>query len=441
MCLLFACYFVGTIVVKADEMPSIETIFNATNTYSLEGTVTKEIRYAKYHDEKGYDNPQYEFNFDMYSKNNNQTTAYPYVTVFTHGYNSRAKDWCNNAEGLKEGAKKDDFKFLCTTSSMVYKVVNMYSGNSIIIKAKIDTEKNVKPYFSLDIREVELGKAEESYSKIVLEKICDIVANRHLIIIFDGYNTNGSNANIYYQFNYMLSSILYKLKDNYGGKIPKVNLIGHSRGGLTNLQYALDHPDIVENLISIGTPYFGSSSATIVKNLGIMEGDGLKDITDEAVYESYQRTWNNGYESKYSKINAVAIGAYSTLPFLGLVAHSDKSGSINFWSALGIDAAVTAISVWTTASWFIDFWGAIATKAATRAVTNVLYSLFSQSVTVNIAKILTDEITSVFPYVMWFSDTLVPLSSQLAISPSLSKIRLLFIPRCVKIYKNIISRG
>ena len=26
-------------------------------------------------------------------------------------------------------------------------------------------------------------------------------------------------------------------------------------------------------------------------------------------------------------------------------------------------------------------------------------------------------------------------------SPSLSKIRLLFIPRCVKIYKNIISRG
>ena len=239
----------------------------------------------------------------------------------------------------------------------------------------------------------------------------------------------------------MLSSILYKLKDNYGGKIPKVNLIGHSRGGLTNLQYALDHPDIVENLISIGTPYFGSSSATIVKNFGIMKGDGLKDITDEAVYESYQRTWNNGYESKYSKINAVAIGAYSTLPFLGLVAHSDKSGSINFWSALGIDAAVTAISVWKTASWFIDFWGAIATKAATRAVTNVLYSLFSQRVTVNIAKILTDEITSVFPYVMWFSDTLVPLSSQLAISPSLSKIRLLFIPRCVKIYKNIISRG
>ena len=417
---VFACYFVGTIVVKADEMPSIETIFNATNTYNLNGSVTKETSFEKFHEEKGYDNPQYEFNFDMYSKNNNQTTAYPYVTVFTHGYNSRAKDWCNNAESLTEDNTWKDLKFLYTTSSMVYKVTaNVFSNNAVIIRATVDEESNTKPYFNLLLEKVELGVSEDALPKINIEEICSVVANKHLVVIFEGHNPSSSNVNMYYQFNYMLSSILYKLKDNYGGKISKVNLIGHSRGGLTNLQYALDHPDIVENLISIGTPYFGSSSATIVKNLGIMKGDGLKDITDEAVYESYQRTWNNGYESKYSKINAVAIGAYSTLPFLGLVAHSDKSGNINFWSALGIDAAVTAISVWKTASWFVDFWGAIATKAATRAVTNVLYSLFSQSVTVNIAKILTNEITSVFPYVMWFSDTLVPLSSQLAISPSL----------------------
>ena len=417
---VFACYFVGTIVVKADEMPSIETIFNATNTYNLNGSVTKETSFEKFHEEKGYDNPQYEFNFDMYSKNNNQTTAYPYVTVFTHGYNSRAKDWCNNAESLTEDNTWKDLKFLYTMSSMVYKVTaNVFSNNAVIIRATVDEESNTKPYFNLLLEKVELGVSEDALPKINIEEICSVVANKHLVVIFEGHNPSSSNVNMYYQFNYMLSSILYKLKDNYGGKISKVNLIGHSRGGLTNLQYALDHPDIVENLISIGTPYFGSSSATIVKNLGIMKGDGLKDITDEAVYESYQRTWNNGYESKYSKINAVAIGAYSTLPFLGLVAHSDKSGNINFWSALGIDAAVTAISVWKTASWFVDFWGAIATKAATRAVTNVLYSLFSQSVTVNIAKILTNEITSVFPYVMWFSDTLVPLSSQLAISPSL----------------------
>ena len=120
---VFACYFVGTIVVKADEMPSIETIFNATNTYNLNGSVTKETSFEKYHEEKGYDNPQYEFNFDMYSKNNNQTTAYPYVTVFTHGYRSSARDWMNNVEYIQQRSKSD---ITYNEHSMVNKVVAPY---------------------------------------------------------------------------------------------------------------------------------------------------------------------------------------------------------------------------------------------------------------------------------------------------------------------------
>ena len=409
---VFACYFVGTIVVKADGMPSIETIFNATNTYSLEGTVTKEIRYAKYHGEKGYDNPQYEFNFDMSSKNNNQTTSFPYVTVFTHGYNSRAKDWCNNAESLTEDNTWKDLKFLYTTSSMVYKVTaNVFSNNAVIIRATVDEESNTKPYFNLLLEKVELGVAEDALPKINIEEICSVVANKHLVVIFEGHNPSSSNVNMYYQFNYMLSSILYKLKGNYGGKIPKVNLVGHSRGGLTNLQYALDHPDIVENLISIGTPYFGSTSVSIVQNVENYTGDGLRDIINPSVYEGYRNTWNNGYENMYSKINTVAIGAYSTLPFLAKVAHSDRSGTINFWGALGIDAAITAVSVYKMASWFKFFLG----KLATKAVTNLAYNLFPRSIVTSIAEILANEIEILFPAVIWFSDTVVPLNSQLAI--------------------------
>ena len=415
-----AMYSFCTIVVKADILPSAETVFNETNTYNLNGSINH-ITDKKEYSKMGYSEPQYSFKFDMSDKNGNTTTNIPYVTVFTHGYNSSASDWMNNAEYIDNGSK---FDLTYNEHSMVSKVVELYGlDNTVLLIADMENFDSFKLKRYVLERERERGSiiknGEEDFN------IREQKFGKQYVIVFDSFwnrykASNDSNNNLYYQFNYMLSHVLYDIKQiDPAHRIPKVNLIGHSRGGLTNLQYALDHPDIVENLISIGTPYFGSSSATIVKNLGIMEGDGLKDITDEAVYESYQRTWNNGYESKYSKINAVAIGAYSTLPFLGLVAHSDKSGSINFWSALGIDAAVTAISVWKTASWFIDFWGAIATKAATRAVTNVLYSLFSQSVTVNIAKILTDEITSVFPYVMWFSDTLVPLSSQLAISPSL----------------------
>ena len=65
--------------VKADEMPSVETLLEATNTYNLDGDVTRGTK-------TGYTNPQYEFKFDMTEKNTNQMTVYPYVTVFTHGY-------------------------------------------------------------------------------------------------------------------------------------------------------------------------------------------------------------------------------------------------------------------------------------------------------------------------------------------------------------------
>ena len=408
---LFAWQLVETVVVKADG-PSIETIFNATNTYNLAGAVTKETNSEKYHKEKGYDNPQYEFNFDMSSKNNNQTTIYPYVTVFTHGYNSSSSDWCNNAESLTEVNTWEDLKFLYTTSSMVYQMAtNVFSGNTIIIKATVYKESDIAPFFELALKKVVLGVSGDALPTISIEKICSEVAGKHLIVIFEGNKPNSSNANMYYQFNYMLSSILYKLKDNYGGKIPKVNLIGHSRGGLTNLQYALDHPDIVENLISIGTPYFGSTSISIVQNVDDYKGDGLKDLINPSVYKGYRNTWNDGYENMYSKINAVAIGAYSTLPFLAKVAHRDRSGTINFWGALGIDAAIAAVSAYKEATRFKFLFESLAMKA----VTNLAYKIFPQSITASIVELLANEIVLLPPTAAWLSDAVVSLNSQLAI--------------------------
>ena len=295
---------------------------------------------------------------------------------------------------------------------MVYQMAtNVFSGNTIIIKATVYEESDVAPFFKLFFKKVILGVPEDKFPWISIEKIADEVTDKHLIVIFEGHDTNSSNVNMYYQFNYMLSSILYKLKDNYGGKIPKVNLIGHSRGGLTNLQYALDHPDIVENLISIGTPYFGSTSISIVQNVEDFTGDGLKDLINPSVYKGYRNTWNNGYENMYSKINAVAIGAYSTLPFLAKVAHSDRSETINFWGALGVDAAIAAVSAYKVATRFKFLFESLAMKA----VTNLAYKIFPQSITASIVELLANEIVLLPPTVAWFSDAVVSLNSQLAI--------------------------
>lgn len=102
--------------VKADEMPSVETLLEATNTYNLNGDVTRGTK-------TGYTNPQYEFKFDMIEKNTNQMTVYPYVTVFTHGYRSSARDWMNNMEYIQQRSKSD---ITYNEYSMVNKVVAPY---------------------------------------------------------------------------------------------------------------------------------------------------------------------------------------------------------------------------------------------------------------------------------------------------------------------------
>ena len=114
----------------------------------------------------------------------------------------------------------------------------------------------------------------------------------------------------------MVSTVLKELKEqDITNRIPKINLIGHSRGGITNLQYALDHPDIVDSLISIGTPYFGSNSASIDFNLlfgMIAGGSGEADVTNAEKYNEYYNRWNNNYETLYKNINAHALGGYSS---------------------------------------------------------------------------------------------------------------------------------
>ncbi len=46
-----------------------------------------------------------------------------------------------------------------------------------------------------------------------------------------------------------------------------VVLVGHSQGGLAVLRYAIDHPEQVLHVISVGAPWSGAASATRVANV------------------------------------------------------------------------------------------------------------------------------------------------------------------------------
>lgn len=413
------CLFIGitsiSVVAKADTGFFVKDLFEATNTYDLDGNITKIDDYSVYHDQMGYDNPQYSFEYDFSAKNANTTTTVPYVTVFTHGYYSKASDWCNNAENLPDGASFDELNFEYSVFSMVHQVATeVYTNNAVVVRAIMEKNSQENSDYKITIEQEYCDNPNflKPDSELTMENINEI-GNYHLIVIFDGYKTDGSNDNIYYQLNYMLSSILYKLKDNYNGRIPKVNLIGHSRGGITNMQYALDHPDIVANLISIGTPYNGSTTAVLSNTLGISKGDGLNDIIDPDKYRNYRERWNNGYNTLYKNINTLAIGAFSSLPFLSKIAHGDRSGVIQPRMAKGIDYAVAIISA-LKARDLIDAVldpMKLLKRMVIRAVNKVLKCIFAKSVVFNVADIFLNEMQLAF----WYSDIIVPLDSQMGI--------------------------
>ena len=79
---------------------------------------------------------------------------------------------------------------------------------------------------------------------------------KHIIVIMDLLQSSESNDFVYAEMEYCLDTLSYQYK-SLTGELPTYNLIAHSRGGLTAMQYALAHPFNVASIFTMGTPYNG----------------------------------------------------------------------------------------------------------------------------------------------------------------------------------------
>ena len=317
--LLFICSFCSIYNVYAADDENITELYNITNTYQykyIESSYGKHIVYnedeEEIEEEIDYNNDtRYDFTkpTGIEVENGNAT-----ITILTHGLGSSAKDWSNNGSSFAYTSDSLITRLYNLTDSSVY--LMYFDGEYVFYLYDLTTDManaiENKPFTTDDTTEV---STINDFSK-------------HIIIVFEAFNSLYSNDYIYNQFNYGISNILYQYRQLNDGILPKLNLIGHSRGGITNMQYALDHPDLIDSIYSIGTPYCGSTSASIDTLLfnyafGGNEG-GEDDIIDEDVYSKYINTWNDNYE-RYDHINVLALGGYSTLGFLGHLWLSEPS--------------------------------------------------------------------------------------------------------------------
>lgn len=379
---------------------STQELFSQTNTFDCTSVVPKT------------DTTDYHVTYDLNNRKENvsvmDTTQ---ITVLTHGLASNASVWSN-----QYAADNTSVAFSFDPDSLIWKISEA-AGGANVYWAHMDGYENFTLYDLVNPMEgytkvPEIYKIGDELNLKEVNRITDI--SKHIIVIFESTHAKESNDNVYYEFNYMLSRIIYDVKYLNGGILPKVNLIGLSRGGLTNLQYALDHPDLVSSLISLGTPYFGSTTAKLFGEAFVKPCDGLDDIVDPAVYFNYSDRWNSNYDSLYSDINAVAIGSYSSIPFYFDVLANDYHDDIPDGWNTGINiilGAVMGVKVFTAFNhpiWTI----------ALGAISEILEMCFPGSDVESAAEILFQEINFDLhpPFLSWYNDVLVPLDSQLGLS-------------------------
>lgn len=194
-------------------------LYNETNTYT-------------YNFIKNDDKPnQY---FDM-SRHENKpiSTGEPLITVLTPGLGSYANTWSLTNNGEIGFSYLDDS--IITRLSKAVGEANIYwyylSSNDKKISI-IDINQQNKKIKDGTLTFYSIGQ-DEVKDELGNNRIMDI--SKPIIILFQPSNPAASNDYVYEEFNYVISKVVYDVKCLNNGVLPKLNLIGHSRGGLTNL--------------------------------------------------------------------------------------------------------------------------------------------------------------------------------------------------------------
>lgn len=147
--------------------------------------------------------------------------------------------------------------------------------------------------------------------------------SKHIVIVFNSSVADSSNYTVYNEFHTILDNISAQYK-NLTGVLPRFNLVGHSRGGITNIMYAAEHPYNVASVFSLGTPYSGSTLGELeilLEMMGytdenyVVDNEGVESIMNEEELQNIRDAWNGAYTADVN-MNVVAYGSMTSIHLL-----------------------------------------------------------------------------------------------------------------------------
>ena len=301
--------------------PSIRQLQIAQASESTEQTKVKYFEgYGKYADagEENADNKNEVYAEEIHEATRLQTASddAPSITVLVHGQGGNASAWSNNGKG----------KFAYDSTSLIevlrkqVKYVDVYWAR--MAKNAGGKDKNFREV-KYQKNRFFLTKLSDGYydtdntqpqTQQFITKITDV--GKHIIIVFESALSESYHRDVYQELHSVVDRVSYDILC-MTGRIPKVNFISHSRGGIISMLYAAGykdegriekvfystdsdgnllpddniypgtgeiingHPFNVDSLYSMGTPYIGT-------NLGIFENWNIEALKSTFNTESAQ---------------------------------------------------------------------------------------------------------------------------------------------------------
>lgn len=237
------------------------------------------------------------------------------VSVLTHGMGGTAADWI---------ASDGTGKYYIDQHTLPYQLCHSLDRDGYRIPSitkQVDNYYVFTPGENGSLAKLVRNEGYDYYVPEAVSNASGIDVSSQMVFIYDGdligtEEDGYKDQEIYKDFKASLNKIIVGIGLKQHGYLPKINLIGHSRGGLINLLYAYNYPDLVNNLISLGTPYMGSDWADLLVNyyelVGSDEALKYKDMLDP----SHPQLYSGYLKSIDQSVNSYAIGFNQTYSFL-----------------------------------------------------------------------------------------------------------------------------
>lgn len=187
------------------------------------------------------------------------------TTILTHGEIYGISVWSDTAEGTFE-----------------------YNQNSMIENLRMNMNASVY-IMSLSEQQLYLRKVDVVKSAYVLTTVSAISNRERNLIIFERVNNDNDFQNYYTEFSSAMS-----LLRSIMGEAQRFNLLGISGGGLVNMKYAVENPQIISQITSIATPYNGAALCSYDLAISKLNLYRLNEFIGSASnIEEIRKAWNS----------------------------------------------------------------------------------------------------------------------------------------------------